>query len=142
MSYCPSISLNRAPALEKSSEDLFFVQKDISDDPGTFKCLTRRDRRLKPLKSEINLLPNPAIKGFPSQRRKATRRSRGQDISSPMKLLTGVDSSSDEEVDRSISHRTLSERYNGRLVARRREHPDKVTVHVASKDIWSEGEER
>lgn len=131
--------LNRAPASEKLAEDLFFVQKDASNDTDPAKCLTRRDLRHKPLKSEINLLPNPAIKGFPSQKRKAITRKRTAEICSPVKLLAGVDSSSDEEIDKSASHKVTSERYNDRLVARSREHPNKATVHLASKDIWSEG---
>lgn len=122
---------------------MFFVEKDVFEDRGTApKHLTRRDLRHKPLKSEINLLPNPAIKGFPSQRRKTGRtRTSGRTGASiaDVKLVEGDSSSGDEEVARSASHRTISEQYSDRLVARRREHPDKATTHMASMDIWSEG---
>lgn len=135
----PCYHFYRAPASEKSAEDLFFVQKDVINDTNGAKRPTRRDLRHKPLKSEINLLPNPAIKGFPSQKRRAVTRKRTAEIPSNVKLLAGVDSSSDEEIDKSASYKATSERYNDRLVARRREHPDKATVHVACKDLWSEG---
>lgn len=131
----------RVPAIEKSADDLFFVHKVASatGDPAQSKLLTRKDLRLKPLKSEINLHPNPAIKGFPTRKRankSGTKHASMDTVSSSVHL---VDSSGDEEVGQSLSHKTIRKEYNGRLLAHSREHPDKDTVHVASKDLWSEG---
>ena len=123
------------PAFEKSADDLFFVEKDISQVTSLngVKRLTRRDLRQKPLNSEINLRPNTVIKGFPRQKRK-TEAKKCMDIST-----VGADSSSDEELDTSASYRDIKDRYNGKLLARKKQCPNKTSIRVSSKDLWSEG---
>ena len=99
------------PASEKTAEELFFVHKDITDESST-KRLTRKELRRKPLKSEVNLKPSGS-----------------------------VDSSSDEEFDKSISYRAISEKHKARLDTRQRECPEKSTVHVCGRDLWSDGKD-
>lgn len=127
------------PASEKSAEDLFFVQSVNNDDSisTSISSLTRKGLRSKLLRSEVNLQPNPLIKGFPSQERKITRKksvngSRG-------KPLASVDSSSDEEFNKSVSYKAIRSEYDNRLAARTKQHPAKPTVHVPCKDLWDEG---
>ena len=100
----------RVPASEKPDEELFFVQKDIADDSAVQRR-TRKELRSKPLKSEINLKSSSCL----------------------------VDSSDDEEFDRSISYRSISEEQRARLAAREKKCPEKVTVHMAGKDLWDDG---
>lgn len=124
--------------MEKPAEDLFFVQNEISNDSVLtgIKWQTRKDTRHRPLKSEINLHPNPAVRGFPSQkRRKVTRKT---DLSE--QLSRTVDSSSEEEeFDASVSYGVISQEAGKKLVSRLKSHPQKPTVHVAFKDLWEEG---
>jgi hypothetical protein len=63
-------------------------------------------------------------------------------VSSPAKLLAEIDSSSDEEVERSVSYRVLSEQRNDRLRAYGKKHPKRSTVHMACKDVWSDGKDK
>lgn len=111
------------------------MEKDVSQVTSldNVKRVTRRDLRHKPLSSEINLRPNTVIKGFPSQKRK-TEAMKCMDIST-----VGGESSSDEELDTSASYRAIKDRYNGKLLARKKQCPNKTSIRVASKDLWSEG---
>ena len=101
----------RVPASEKPDEELFFVQKDATDDSA--KHLTRRELRRKSLKSEINLKPSSR----------------------------SVDSSDDEEFDRSISYRSISEERRTRLADREKKCPEKTTIHMAGRDLWSDSKD-
>lgn len=123
------------PASEKAAEDLYFIQREASSDCITLSRKQRRQElREKPLCSESNLTGNPNIKGFPSQRRRRVqKKEKNQQADS-------LDSSSDEEeYDRSTSYRTISRDSSKRLATHSQLHPPKNTVHVASKDLWSEG---
>lgn len=111
------------------------MEKDVSQVASldSAKRLARRNLKDKPLNSEINLRPNTAIKGFPSQKRK-TEAKKCMDIST-----VGGDSSSDEELNKSASYRDIKDRCNGKLLARKKQCPNKTSIYVASKDLWNEG---
>ena len=95
---------------------------------------TRCDIRRQPLKSEINLQPNPTIKGFPTQKRKIAKKNR-----TFSKESQDQSSSDEEEFDTSASYNLISREVSDRLAAYKKQHPEKSTVHVASRDLWDDG---
>lgn len=129
------------PASEKPENELFFVHKgrgedEISAPDNLTKCVIRQ----KPLRSELNLQPNPAIKGFPVRKRKTPRKTKGviHDL-----LPTQIDSSSDEgDFAKSISYRSISCSREEKLISRKKECPDKPMTRVATMDLWNEGKRR
>ena len=53
-----------------------------------------------------------------------------------------LDSSGDEDFDKSASYRTINASHSERLAERARQRPDKSTLHVGNRDLWAEGEGR
>lgn len=99
--------------------------------------LTRKHFRQKPLRSELNLQPNSAIKGFPVIRQKAPKKLKGAIHDIPSTL---DDSSSDEgDLATSTSYHSISRSREEKLVSRKKACPNKRTTHVATKDLWGEG---
>lgn len=108
---------------------------------GPVGALTKRERRLQPLKSEINLHPHPKIKGFPAQKRK--RKPPTKSIADDDFASRGAASSSDDEFDTSVSHKAMVREYNGRLMSRAKKHPRKAVAmsRVITKNIWSDDDD-
>ena len=127
------------PATEKSNEQLFYVQKKID---GTKDTIPSKKLK-KPLISELRLVPNSAVPGFPpcKRRKKVTKLSRCNqtDQSGAEVKLTHVDSSSDEDgYYKSASFQQQNSRENNKLATKMKEQPPRSSVQVAIKDLWSE----
>lgn len=122
------------PASEKPAEDLYY--KDVSTTSTQAKPLSRKDIRHKPLRSEVNLQSNSAIRGFPSQKRKVAR----QPASHTGLGEVAGDSSEEEEFETSTSYRDIRRECGERLADQARKHPKKCTVHVGARDLWGDEE--
>ena len=113
------------------------MHKEGGEDESAPVKLTRQLIRKKPLRSELNLQPHPVIKGFPVIRPKAMKIKRAIHD----QPLTKADSSSDEgDFSRSSSYWSIRRVCERKLLSRRKACPSKSTTHVATKDLWSEGE--
>ncbi len=93
----------------------------------------RSEIRKKPLRSELNLVSNSEVKGFPAVKRKVHRRS------IPIHDQS-IDSSSDEEYGRSVSHRSIHCSRIKKILSRK----DQFTKETASDhrsvgDLWQDG---